>query len=190
MVRSLLFEAANALLTRVQSWNWLKRWGLEVVKRRGKRRAQVAVARKASRHHASDVARRYGFSLVAGRRNTTTTTGGSSSSSSSSKKSSSSSIETRNGRNGGNSGINGSASAECVRQGRGNSVTSPNGRWPRPNNGPRTTQIQRLMHRLLNWPQLAAAPRHRGWGANCGKKNEPCLVRTRPTGMRLGRQSH
>jgi len=46
MVRSLLFEAANALLTRVQSWNWLKRWGLEVVKRRGKRRAQVAVARR------------------------------------------------------------------------------------------------------------------------------------------------
>jgi transposase len=39
-------EAANALLTRVGRWSWLKRWGLEVMKRRGKLRAQVAVARR------------------------------------------------------------------------------------------------------------------------------------------------
>ena len=41
----LLCEAANALLSRVSRWSWLKRWGLEVLKRRGKMRAQVAVAR-------------------------------------------------------------------------------------------------------------------------------------------------
>jgi len=67
-------------------------------------------------------------------------------------------------------------------------VTSPNVRWPRPDDGLQDYAIQRLMHRLLNWPQLAAAPRHHGWGADCGKKNEPCLVRTRPTGIQLGRQ--
>jgi transposase len=33
-------------LTRVGRWSWLKRWGLEVLKRRGKMRAQVAVARR------------------------------------------------------------------------------------------------------------------------------------------------
>lgn len=35
MVRSLLFEAAMVLLTRVQRWSALKRWGIEVAKRRG-----------------------------------------------------------------------------------------------------------------------------------------------------------
>jgi transposase len=46
MVRSLLCEAANVLLTRVQRWSWLKRWGVDVARRRGKLRAQVAVARR------------------------------------------------------------------------------------------------------------------------------------------------
>lgn len=46
MVRALLCEAANVLLTRVQRWSWLKRWGVEVARRRGKMRAQVAVARR------------------------------------------------------------------------------------------------------------------------------------------------
>jgi len=46
MVRSLLCEAANVLLTRVRKWSWLKRWGMEVMKRRGKMRAQVALARR------------------------------------------------------------------------------------------------------------------------------------------------
>ncbi|GEP61005.1 transposase [Reyranella soli] len=43
IVRSLLFEAANALLTRVQSWNWLKRWGLEVVKRKQLAAAELTI---------------------------------------------------------------------------------------------------------------------------------------------------
>lgn len=46
MVRSLLCEAANVLLTRVQRWSWLKRWGVDIARRRGQRRAQVAVARR------------------------------------------------------------------------------------------------------------------------------------------------
>lgn len=46
LLRSLLFEAANALLTRSRRWCALKRWGLDIAKRRGLNRARVAVARK------------------------------------------------------------------------------------------------------------------------------------------------
>jgi transposase len=46
LLRSLLFEAANALLTRTRSSFALKRWGLRIAKRRGINRARVAVARK------------------------------------------------------------------------------------------------------------------------------------------------
>lgn len=46
LLRSLLFEAANALLTRTRSWCALKRWGIALAKRRGVNRARVAVARK------------------------------------------------------------------------------------------------------------------------------------------------
>jgi transposase len=46
LLRSLLFEAANALLTRTRRSCALKRWGLAVAKRRGMNRARVAVARR------------------------------------------------------------------------------------------------------------------------------------------------
>lgn len=46
LLRSLLFEAANALLTRTRTWCALKRWGLGIAKRRGLNRARVAVARR------------------------------------------------------------------------------------------------------------------------------------------------
>lgn len=46
LLRSLLFEAANALLTRTRRTCALKRWGLRIAKRRGINRARVAVARK------------------------------------------------------------------------------------------------------------------------------------------------
>ena len=46
MVRTALYEAANALLTRVQKFSALKRWGVEIAKRRGAKRARVALARK------------------------------------------------------------------------------------------------------------------------------------------------
>ncbi len=45
-VRTALFEAANVLLTRSQRFSSLKRWGLNVAKHRGMKRAKVAVARK------------------------------------------------------------------------------------------------------------------------------------------------
>ena len=46
MVRTALYEAANVLLSRVTRFSALKRWGLQVAKRRGLKRAKVAVARK------------------------------------------------------------------------------------------------------------------------------------------------
>ncbi len=46
LLRGLLFEAANALLTRSKRWCALKRWGLDIAKRRGMNRARVAVARR------------------------------------------------------------------------------------------------------------------------------------------------
>jgi transposase len=44
--RSLLFEAANALMTRVRKDCALRDWGLGLAKRIGSRKAKVAVARK------------------------------------------------------------------------------------------------------------------------------------------------
>jgi transposase len=41
-----LFVAAHSLLTRVTRWSTLKAWGTAIAKRRGLRRATVAVARK------------------------------------------------------------------------------------------------------------------------------------------------
>jgi transposase len=46
MVRTALYEAANVMLTRTGKFSVLKRWALEVARRRGMRRAKVALARK------------------------------------------------------------------------------------------------------------------------------------------------
>jgi transposase len=45
-VRKALSQAALSLLTRVERWSALKAWGMAVAKRRGLRRAVIAVARK------------------------------------------------------------------------------------------------------------------------------------------------
>ena len=45
-VRTALYEAANAMLTRTSGVSVLKRWALEVARRRGMKRAKVALARK------------------------------------------------------------------------------------------------------------------------------------------------
>ena len=45
-VRTALYEAANILLSRVKRFSALKRWGMDVAKRRGLKRAKVALARK------------------------------------------------------------------------------------------------------------------------------------------------
>lgn len=46
MARHYLYEAANVLLTTVRRASPLKSWGLKLLKRRGPKRARVAVARK------------------------------------------------------------------------------------------------------------------------------------------------
>lgn len=46
MVRVALYEAANIMLSRVTRFSSLKRWALDVAKRRGLKRAKVALARK------------------------------------------------------------------------------------------------------------------------------------------------
>ncbi|MHA6769638.1 IS110 family RNA-guided transposase [Sphingobium ummariense] len=46
MMRSLLYEAAQVLLTRVKRWSALKAWGAQVSRRRGHKKAIIALARK------------------------------------------------------------------------------------------------------------------------------------------------
>ena len=46
MVRTALYEAAQIILSRAVRFSTLKRWGLDVAKRRGLKRATVALARK------------------------------------------------------------------------------------------------------------------------------------------------
>jgi transposase len=46
MMRALLYEAAQVLLTRVQKWSWLKAWAMTVARRRGLQKAIVALARR------------------------------------------------------------------------------------------------------------------------------------------------
>jgi transposase len=46
MVRTALYEAANAVLSRPVRFSALKRWAMDIAKRRGLKRAKVALARK------------------------------------------------------------------------------------------------------------------------------------------------
>jgi transposase len=46
MMRTVLFEGAQAMLTRTIKWSWLKAWGMKIAQRRGMKRAIVAVARR------------------------------------------------------------------------------------------------------------------------------------------------
>lgn len=46
MMRTLLYEAAQIMLVRVTKWSWLKAWAMNVAKRRGMRKAIVALARR------------------------------------------------------------------------------------------------------------------------------------------------
>jgi transposase len=46
MMRTALYEAAQVLLTRSQKWSWLKAWGMQVARRRGGKKAIVALARR------------------------------------------------------------------------------------------------------------------------------------------------
>jgi hypothetical protein len=45
-MRTLLYEGAQTLLTNVKKWSWLKAWAMNVAKRRGMKKAIVALARR------------------------------------------------------------------------------------------------------------------------------------------------
>src|SRR3981189_1885285 len=44
MTRTLLYEAAQVMLTRVTKWSWLKAWAMSIARRRGLQKAIVALA--------------------------------------------------------------------------------------------------------------------------------------------------
>ncbi len=46
LTRSLLYEAALVMLTRVKKWSWLKAWAMGVARRRGMKAAAVALSRR------------------------------------------------------------------------------------------------------------------------------------------------
>lgn len=48
MMRTLLYEAAETMMTRSLKWSWLKAWAMNVARRRGLRKAVVALARRLS----------------------------------------------------------------------------------------------------------------------------------------------
>jgi len=46
MMRAMLYEAAQSMLVRSMRWSWLKAWAMQIARRRGKRKAIVALARR------------------------------------------------------------------------------------------------------------------------------------------------
>jgi len=46
MMRTLLYEGAQSILTRSVKWSWLKAWAMKIAKNRGLKRAIVALARR------------------------------------------------------------------------------------------------------------------------------------------------
>ena len=46
MMRAMLYEAAQSMMVRSTRWSWLKAWAMQVARRRGKKKAIVALARR------------------------------------------------------------------------------------------------------------------------------------------------
>jgi len=46
MMRAMLYEAAHIMLVRSTKWSWLKAWAMQIAKRRGIKKAIVALARR------------------------------------------------------------------------------------------------------------------------------------------------
>jgi transposase len=44
MMRAMLYEAAQSMLVHSTRWSWLKAWAMTIAKRRGMKRAIVALA--------------------------------------------------------------------------------------------------------------------------------------------------
>ena len=55
MMRVMLYEAAQSMLVRSKKWSWLKAWAMQVARRRGMKKAIVALARRLAVNHASHV---------------------------------------------------------------------------------------------------------------------------------------
>ena len=48
MMRVMLYEAAQVMLTRTNKWSWLKAWAMQIARRRGMKKAIVALASSSS----------------------------------------------------------------------------------------------------------------------------------------------
>ena len=46
MMRVMLYEAAQVMLMRSTRWPWLKVWAMQIARRRGRKKAIVALARR------------------------------------------------------------------------------------------------------------------------------------------------
>ena len=46
MMRVMLYGAAQVMLTRTNRWSWLKAWAMQIARRRGMKKAIVALARR------------------------------------------------------------------------------------------------------------------------------------------------
>jgi transposase len=46
MMRVMLYEAAQVMLTRTSKWSWLKAWAMKIARHRGRKKAIVALARR------------------------------------------------------------------------------------------------------------------------------------------------
>jgi transposase len=46
MMRAMLYEAAHIMLVRSRKWSWLKAWAMQIARRRGLKKAIVALARR------------------------------------------------------------------------------------------------------------------------------------------------
>ena len=46
MMRMMLYEAAQSMLVRSTRWSWLKAWAMQIARRRGMKKAIVALARR------------------------------------------------------------------------------------------------------------------------------------------------
>ena len=46
MMRMMLYEAAQSMLVHVKKWSWLKAWAMQIARRRGMKKAIVALARR------------------------------------------------------------------------------------------------------------------------------------------------
>ena len=46
MMRAMLYGAAQVMLTLTNKWSWLKAWAMQIARRRGMKKAIVALARR------------------------------------------------------------------------------------------------------------------------------------------------